>query len=102
VVQLIQIGDVDWYTLRTTEGDNLLWEVRDKPDHIVLIPFEVLEDGLATFNEDPEKSVKLHKQKVDKAISVALRQNEWKELVRIGTGQRIFQLWLDRSHFSRD
>lgn len=100
-MQSIQIEDIDWNSLRTTEGDNLLWEVRDRPDHIVLVPFEVLEDGLATFNEDPEKSAKLHQQNVRKAISMALRQDEWRELVRIGTGQRIFQLWLDRSHFSR-
>lgn len=97
----MQIDKLDWSSLRKTEGENIAIDFDGRPQHLVLIPFEVLEDGLATTNEDALQSAECHKTQVLKAIETALHEGAWRDLVRIGTGQKLRQLWISRAHFGK-
>lgn len=97
----MDISGLNWATLRRTEGDSVAIDFMGHPKHIALIPFEVLEDGLTTVNEDPLESAEVNKRKVIAAIERALGENVWQELVRIGTSEKLLRLWINRSHFGK-
>lgn len=97
----MELKQLQWETLHRTEGDNLVVDFDARPRHIAVIPFEVLEDGLATINEEPLASARQNRSRVENAIAQALEGNDWKELVNIQTSQKLFQLWVKRSHFGK-
>ena len=94
-----QIDQMQWDTLRRSEGENLIVDFDATPKHLAVIPFEVLEDGLETRDEEPLASANMNRKPIENAIARALDEGDWRELVRIDTGQVLFQLWITRSHF---
>ena len=97
----IDLDKLQWETLQRAEGDSLVIDFDARPRHIAIIPFEVLEDGLQTTNEEPFASAQQNRLEVEAAISKALEMDEWRELVSVGTNQSLFQLWINRSHFGK-
>ena len=97
----MELNQLQWDSLHRTEGDNLVVDFDARPRHIAAIPFEVLEDGLATINEEPLASAQQNRSRVERAIVQALEGNDWKESVNIQTGRKLFQLWVTRSHFGK-
>lgn len=97
----MQIEQLKWDSICRAQGECLVIDFDARPRHIAIIPFEVLEDGLQTMNEEPLSSAKQHRSLVIAAISKALDGDDWRELVNIGTGQTLFQLWIGRKHFGK-
>jgi hypothetical protein len=97
----MNINKLQWDTLQCAEGECLTVDFDVRPRHIAVIPFEVLEDGLQTFNVDPLSSAVQHRNQLGEAISNALEDGGWRELVNVGTGQALFQLWITRRHFGK-
>jgi hypothetical protein len=92
-------ADLDWDTLHDSGGNLVIAFVRGSPRHIAVIPNEVLEDGLQTMNEDPVASARANTDALQRAVQNAFNRDDWRELVKVGDGTRLFQLWLNRADF---
>jgi hypothetical protein len=93
-------SDLNWDTLHDSGGNLVIAFASGHPRHIAVIPNEVLEDGLQTMNEDPVTSARANAVVLKKAVQNALERNDWQELVKVGDGTKLFQLWLTRTDFS--
>ncbi|MEO5641296.1 MAG: hypothetical protein ABIQ98_05965 [Sphingomicrobium sp.] len=92
-------AELDWTTLRMS-GESLIMRFSTGDGaHLLVIDRDVLEDGLATFNEDPTQSARKNPSLIDLAATRAFQRSDWLELIEVRTNERIFHLKVCRDDF---
>lgn len=71
------------------------------PRHFLVLDRDVLEDGTAAVGMPLDKMVERFRMAIERAAAGAFPEHRFRELVNVGTGESIFQLWLTREDFDR-
>jgi hypothetical protein len=91
---------IAWNTLHE-EGGNISARLETGLNaHLMVLPYEILEDVTVVMNEDPLTVARANPHLIQAALDTAWRdQDRIRELVNIHSGERLLQLWLERGDF---
>lgn len=90
---------LNWSTLHDAGGNLSIEFSTGRPRHIVVIPREVLDDGLRLSSGKTRDNTDKHSKEVEVAVENAFARGDWQELVRIDDGSKLHQLWITRQDF---